>query len=128
MVIGTTFIPAYAQSFGLDAEETMDALLNDVGVRHFRLVSYWNQLEPNAGTYDFSLLDWQFAKAEAKGAKITLGLGLRQPRWPECHMPDWARGEPVSQWQPQLEAFITAVVNRYKTSPALDSYQLENEF
>lgn len=128
MVIGATFIPAYAQSFGLDAEETMDALLNDVGVRHFRLVSYWDQLEPAAGTYDFSLLDWQFAKAEAKGAKITLGLGLRQPRWPECHMPDWARGKPINQWQPQLEAFITATVNRYKASPALDSYQLENEF
>ncbi|HSD55879.1 MAG TPA: hypothetical protein VLA92_01865, partial [Candidatus Saccharimonadales bacterium] len=28
----------------------------------------------------------------------------------------------------QLETFITQVVNRYKDSPALDSYQLENEY
>lgn len=128
MAVGATFIPAYAESFGLDAQDTMDALLGDVGVRHFRLVSYWDQLEPQPGKYDFSLLDWQFAKAEAKGAKVTLSLGLRQPRWPECHMPGWARGQPVEQWQPRLEAFIAEVVSRYKTSPALDSYQLENEF
>src|SRR5687767_6687706 len=46
LVLGASFIPAYAESLGLDAEKTMDALINDVGVRHFRLVSYWNQLEP----------------------------------------------------------------------------------
>ncbi|HEX8182203.1 MAG TPA: beta-galactosidase [Candidatus Saccharimonadales bacterium] len=128
LVVGTSFIPAYAESLGLDPKQTMDALINDLGVRHFRLVSYWNQLEPEQGRYDFSLLDWQFAKAEQAGAKVTLSLGLRQPRWPECHMPDWARNKPESVWQPQLEAFMAQVVNRYKTSPALDSYQVENEF
>lgn len=128
LILGASFIPAYAESLGLDAQETMDALIDDVGIRHFRLVSYWNQLEPEAGKYDFSLLDWQFEKAESAEAKVTLSLGLRQPRWPECHMPDWARNKPVSEWQPRLEAFMTAVVNRYKDSPALDSYQIENEF
>jgi hypothetical protein len=126
--MGVSFIPAYAESLGLNPQETMDALINDVGVRRFRLVSYWDQLEPQQGTYDFSSLDWQFQKAEASHSKVTLALGLRQPRWPECHMPQWAINEPTSQWQPQLNDFITAVVNRYKNSPALDSYQLENEY
>jgi hypothetical protein len=128
LVMGASFIPAYAESLGLDAEETMDALIDDVGVRHFRLVSYWNQLEPEEGNYDFSLLDWQFEKAEAADAEVTLSLGLRQPRWPECHMPDWARSKQASEWQPQLEAFMEKVVKRYKDSPALRSYQVENEF
>lgn len=127
-VLGASFIPAYAESLGMDPKETMDGLINDVGVRHFRLVSYWDQLEPQPGQYDFSLLDWQFQKAEASQSKVTLSLGLRQPRWPECHMPTWAENTPQSQWQPRLEAFITQVVNRYKDSPALGSYQLENEF
>lgn len=35
---------------------------------------------------------------------------------------------PRSEWQPALENFITAVVDRYKDSPVLDSYQLENEY
>ncbi len=128
LVLGTSFIPAYAESFGLDPQDTMQAMIDDLGVRHFRLVSYWDQLEPSAGQYNFSLLDWQFAKAEKAGAKITLSIGLRQPRWPECHMPAWAQNEPQSIWQPQLEAFMTQVVNRYKSSPALDSYQVENEY
>lgn len=130
--LGTSFIPAYAESLGLEPKETMDALINDLGVRHFRLVSYWNQHEPEPDQYDFSQLDWQFQKAEASGSKISLSLGLRQPRWPECHMPDWARelpsGTTDNSWEDQLLEYITEVVNRYKTSPALESYQLENEY
>jgi len=128
LVLGASFIPAYAESLGLNAQNTMDALIQQVGIRHFRLVSYWDQLEPQPGVYDFSLLDWQFQKVEAAHGSISLSIGLRQPRWPECHMPSWAAGEPASQWQPQLKQFMTAVVNRYKASPALQSYQVENEF
>jgi hypothetical protein len=106
----------------------MDALINDVGVRHFRLVSYWDRMEPYPGVYDFNQLDWQFKKAEQAGATITLSVGLRQPRWPECHQPRWTEDQTQSQWQPELEQFMTAVVNRYRGSPALDSYQVENEF
>jgi hypothetical protein len=128
-VVGASFIPAYASSLGVDPEQTLDGMLFDLHIKHLRLVSYWDQLEPVQGQYDFSLLDWQFKKAEVAGAKVTLSVGLRQPRWPECHAPSWVdTSKPSSQWQPQLEQFITAVVNRYKTSPALDSYQIENEF
>src|SRR5687768_9561832 len=113
--MGVSFIPDYAQSLGVDPQETMDELLG-IGVRHFRLVSYWNGMEQTEGTYDFSQLDWQFEKAEAKDAKINLTLGLRQPRWPECHMPVWAQGQSREQWQPKLEKFMAAVVERYKDS------------
>jgi hypothetical protein len=125
--LGVSFIPDYAQSLGVDPQQNMDALL-DIGVKHFRLVSYWSDMEQTKGTYDFSQLDWQFQKAEAKGAKITLTLGLRQPRWPECHMPDWAEKETSDQWTQQLEQFMGTVMNRYKDSPALQDYQLENEY
>lgn len=125
--LGVSFIPDYAQSLGLDPQTTMDALTS-IGVKQFRLVSYWSDIEQTKGTYDFSQLDWQFKKAEAAHAKVMLGLGLRQPRWPECHIPDWAAAEPESQWQPQLESFISAVIQRYHNSPALEQYQLENEF
>lgn len=126
--LGVTFIPDYAHSLGLDEKKAMDALINEVGVRHFRLVSYWNKYESEQGKYDFSDLDWQFEKAEKANAKVSLALGLRQPRWPECHMPDWARSQPVKQWQPALEKYIKTVVDRYKDSPSLESYQLENEY
>ncbi|MBC7582023.1 beta-galactosidase [Aeromicrobium sp.] len=127
-VLGTSFVPAYAQSLGVDPKETLDALADDIGIRDFRLVSYWNQMEPQPGIYDFSQLDWQFKKIEAVKGHVTLSLGLRQPRYPECHMPDWARSEPPEVWKAQLNTYIAAVVDRYKNSPALQSYQVENEF
>lgn len=125
--MGVSFIPAYAEHLGVDPQETMDELLG-IGVKHYRLVSYWSQGEPQPGHYDFDQLDWQFKKAEAANAQIILTVGLRQPRWPECHMPEWAAGQPASQWQPALMKYITAVVNRYKDSPSLHKYQLENEY
>ncbi len=127
-VVGTRFVPDYAQYLGVDPKQTLDALLG-IGVKHLRLVSYWSDYEPAPGQYDFTQLDWQFKKAEAAHAKVSLSVGLRQPRWPECHAPAWVNtAEPSRIWQPQLEAFITQVVNRYKNSPALQSYQIENEF
>jgi hypothetical protein len=125
--LGVSFIPDYAEGLGVDPQKTMDAL-TDIGVKQFRLVSYWSDMERTQGQYDFSQLDWQFKKAEAAHAKVMLVVGLRQPRWPECHMPDWAKAEPKSQWQPQLEDFMSAVVQRYKDSPSLEKYQLENEY
>lgn len=126
--MGVSFIPDYASSLGVDPQANMDALLS-IGVRHFRLVSYWSDMEPSPGQYDFSQLDWQFQKAEAAHAKIVLAVGLRQPRWPECHAPAWVDTSQSSDtWQPQLMHFMTEVVNRYKTSPALEKYQLENEY
>jgi hypothetical protein len=125
--LGVSFIPDQAEALGLNPKQTMDALLS-IGVKHFRLTSYWSDMEPTPGHYDFSTLDWEFAKAEAHHAKIILTVGLRQPDWPECHMPTWVGNQPMSWWQPKLEKFMTAVIERYKNSPALESYQLENEY
>jgi hypothetical protein len=125
---GVTFIPGYAEYFGLNPKETMQAMIDELGVRQFRLVSYWDVSEATQGTYDFSQLDWQFEKANAVGAKVSLAIGLRQPRWPECHMPAWAESQPMSVWLPELKKYMQATIERYKNNPALDSYQLENEF
>jgi Beta-galactosidase len=126
--LGVTFIPNYAKHFGLDPKETMQATIDELGVRRFRLVSYWKDIEKTPGTYDFSELDWQFAMAEKAGAEVSLAVGMRQPRWPECHEPEWAKQLPKSQWYPKLKEFMAATVERYKTSPSLISYQVENEF
>ena len=126
--LGTTFVANYAEGFGLDPETTLDAILGDMGMKRVRLVSYWKDIEATPGVYDFSKLDRQFEIAARHNAKVSLAIGLRQPRWPECHEPKWVQALPKSQWQPLLFNFIAAVVERYKTNPILQDYQLENEF
>jgi hypothetical protein len=130
LVLGASFIPDYAQSFGLDPKDTLNAMLSDLKLKQVRLVSYWSDIEPTPGHYDFSKLDWQFAMANKYGTKVSLSIGLRQPRWPECHEPDWITIDPAKKdtWHPQLFHFIEAVVNHYENNPALGDYELENEF
>ena len=129
VTLGVSFVADYATSLGLDTHQTFAAVLNDLHVKHLRLVGYWSDIEPTPGQYDFSELDWEMAQAQAHGAKVSLAIGLRQPRWPECHAPSWVdTAQPESQWEPQLKAFMAAVINRYKQNPALQSYQLENEY
>jgi hypothetical protein len=125
---GVTFIPNYSRHFGLDPKITMKAIIDELNVRQFRLVSYWKDHEAVRGVYDFTELDWQFKMAEESNSKVSLAIGLRQPRWPECHMPRWAETLPKDEWAPLLKDYMGAVIDRYKNSPALESYQLENEF
>lgn len=128
LTFGATFIPDYARQFNLNPQETFQAVIDDLGIRRFRLVSYWKNIEKFPEVYDFSELDWQFEMAHRAGAKINLAIGLRQPRWPECHEPDWVKGQPIEFWYPRLKVYMQKVIERYGNHPALESYQLENEF
>lgn len=128
LTYGATFVPDYATFLGLNPKQTLHALTS-IGVRQFRLTSYWSDIEPNKGQFDFSQLDWEFAQADQVHAKIILTVGLRQPRWPECQVPNWVNiSAPMSSWEPQLLQEMSLVINRYKHNPALQAYQLENEY
>lgn len=126
--LGVSFSVNYAEAMGLEPKETLEAMLKDLRPDRVRLVSYWSQHEAERGTYDFSNLDWQFELLEKYGAKASLAIGLRQPRWPECHFPSWTNDMDEQQIEEPLLEYITQTVNRYKTHPALGEYQLENEF
>jgi hypothetical protein len=65
---------------------------------------------------------------EAAGGQVSLAMGLRQPRWPECHGPDWAMAKPMEEWSVDLNNYMTKVIERYKDRASLVEYQLENEF
>jgi hypothetical protein len=129
LTLGVSFVPDYAASLGLNPEQTMSAMINDLHVKQFRLTSYWSDIETSPGHYNFTELDWEFALADSAHAKVNLTVGLRQPGYPECHPPTFYNTAlPESQWYPQLKTFMTAVVERYKNNPALQNYQLENEY
>ena len=128
LTLGTSFVPDYARYLGVDPKQTLGALIDDMKVRDFRLTSFWSEGEPTQGHYDFSELDWEFNMINKVNGKVSLSIGLRQPRWPECHVPEWAKNEPKSVWYPQLLNYMSAVIDRYKNNPALYNYELENEY
>lgn len=111
----------------MDARVVLQAALQDLGCRRFRLMSYWNVHEPTQGQYNFQELDWQLDIIARHGGTVSLCLGKRQPRWPECHIPAWAAKLPRQEWYAALYAYIETVVRRYQDHPALASWQLENE-
>lgn len=126
---GTSFSIKYAEELGNDWRANYLALLDDIGFKRLRLMSYWDMYEKSPDVYDFSTLDWQMDEAAKHGTKVSLAIGLRQPRWPECHQPDWAKNLTYEsdEWNAALNNYITTVQQRYKNHPALASYQLENE-
>lgn len=127
IVWGAAFDPYYAERLDLDWRKTYLTLLDDLKVGHLRLVAFWNRIEPEKDQLGFADLDFQFAEAEKRGVKITLALGRRLPRWPECHVPAWAQTLTEARQQEEVLELIPAIVNRYKDSPALEVWQVENE-
>lgn len=124
---GMSFNTGYARELGLDWQETYDAIIDDLGVRHLRLAAHWPMIEPEKDVYNFSELDYQIAKAELVGAQVVLAVGRRLPRWPECHVPEWAKNLDQATAQAELTDYITAVVTRYRDNPAVVLWQVENE-
>ncbi len=127
IVYGMSFNTSYALELGLDWRETYDAILDDLGVRHLRLAAHWPMVEPIQNAYNFEELDYQLARAEEVGATVVLAVGRRLPRWPECHIPDWAADLSWSEQQERLRSLITATVTRYKDHPSITYWQVENE-
>ncbi len=124
---GVVFSQKHAQNLGLDWKETYRALLDDLGVNNVKIASYWDLLEPQAGQYAFDDLDWQIDRAAERGASVMLVVGMKTPRWPECHIPAWAQGLGREKQQAAILSMIETVVRRYQDRPAVKMWQVENE-
>lgn len=124
--LGMTFSSRYAEALGLNQREVYLALLDDIGVTKMRLPVYWDLTEREQGVYDFSEVDWQLDEAAKRGVEVILTVGIKVPRWPECHIPEWVSDDAKSR-RAGILPFIETVVMRYREHPALAKWQVENE-
>lgn len=124
---GVTFSYPYSESLGIPWEESYDAMLQELHVRHIRLPVYWSLTEPEKDVFHFDELDKQMKKAEEANATVILAVGRKVPRWPECHEPEWIEKLPIYDQQKEILDYIHEVVLRYKDSKALVAWQVENE-
>ena len=124
---GVNFSQKHTELLGLDWKETYSAIFDDLGAKNVKLATYWDLIEKQEENYDFEDLDWQIKKAEDSGAEILLVIGMKTPRWPECHIPEWAKNLDKEQQQEKILNLIEKIVLRYANSEAISMWQVENE-
>lgn len=124
---GVVFARHFSEELGLDWLETYLALLDDLGTKRLRLSLYWPEIEPRAGQYFFDDFDWMIEEAEKRDVKLILAIGRRLPRWPECHLPDWALSLSEEAQQIKVLDLIERIVKRYKNKSNILAWQIENE-
>ena len=124
---GVTFSVPYAQELGLNWREVLTASLDDLGIRYFRIPAYWSLIEAKKGAYDWSMVDYQLDEIAKRNGHVTLAIGAKLPRWPECWIPDWALQGGRGGEESARFAYLQAVVERYRHHQAVSAWQVENE-
>lgn len=124
---GISYNVPYVLELGLDPDKVFDAFLNDLKVRDLRMSAHWTLIEPKKDQFDFAWMDKDIKKAEKVNARVIFGVGRRLPRWPECHVPSWAKELSWEDQKKEVLQYVEAVVLRYKGSSAITYWQVENE-
>lgn len=124
---GITYSTIYASYLGLDPINTYHDLVENLGVRVVRLPVYWSEIEPKKDQYDWNQLDRLVKYSEAHQVKLTLAIGQKVPRWPECFIPGWALKRSDTDQQKDVLEMLRTVVTRYRDSVAVEKWQIENE-
>jgi len=127
IIWGVNFSQKHATDLGLNWQEAYLALLDDLKVKNIKLSAHWDLIEPAKEEYNFEDLDWQVKTAKEKGANILLVIGMKTGRWPECHIPEWAKNKSKKEQQEEILEMLQTIVLRYKDSPAIKYWQIENE-
>ncbi len=124
---GVNFSQKQAESLDLDWQDVFISLLEDLGVRNLKIAAHWDLLEKEKGYYSFDDLDWQIEEAKLRGAKVLLAIGMKTPRWPECHIPAWGKDLRKEEQQESIMKLLEVIVLRYRGSKTIWAWQVENE-
>jgi hypothetical protein len=126
MKFGVSFAHHHAESLELDWKETYLAILDDLKVDRMRIAAYWDRIEDEDGNYDWSDVDWQVREAEKRDVDLILAMGIKTPRWPECHIPEFYMDNKEKR-ENALLAFEEELIKRYRDYNNIIHWQVENE-
>jgi len=127
VTFGVNFSQKHSQNLGISWKENYLALLDDLNVKNFKLAVHWDLIEPQEDKFYFNDLDWQINEAKKRDAKILLVIGMKSGRWPECHIPDWAKNLEKEEQQKEILEMLENIVLRYQNSNIVEMWQVENE-
>ena len=126
-IYGVSWSRQYAAYLGVDTTQGLKDVLDDLGVRHFRIPVYWNEVESIRGTYNFQPVKEQLDEIAARQGHVILAIGAKLPRWPEIWMPDWAKTLSVADREQAQRAYLEAAYRAFADHPAVEAWQVENE-
>ncbi len=126
-VWGVSFSPQQAAYLGLPWQETYASILDDLQPKKIRLMAYWETIEPQPGQYVFNEIDYMLVEAAKRNIEVTLTVGWKQPRWPECHQPNWASHLPALNREQALLSMLSSSVQHFASFDIITTWQLENE-
>ena len=127
MIYGTTFSNKYCDELGIDPRETLESILKTFKFKVIRLCAYWEHIESEPCSYDYSGLDWQLELCEKYGAEVILAVGRKVPRWPEYHEPQWALSQDQKYLNNSILKFTEHTIKKYLDNKAITGWQIENE-
>jgi hypothetical protein len=126
MLFGVSFSNVFAREMGLDWKQVYVVMLDDLKPKRIRLAAYWTEIEKQKGQYDFSDLDWQLDEARKRKVPVILAFGIKAPRWPECHIPEFYKQD-KQQREDALLQYENVLIQRYKEYDNIRVWQVENE-
>ncbi len=124
---GITWSDNYARYLGIDPTQGLTAALDELNIQHVRLPTYWTEVESTRGQFNWSAIDTQLDLIASRGAHVTLVVGAKQPRWPECWIPDWAKALPSRERREAQLAYVRATIEHFKSRQVIIRWQIENE-
>lgn len=124
---GVTWSRQYAAELGLDPDQTLATVLDEIQIKRFRIPAYWGLLEIEQNRWDFSSLDRDIAEIGKRGGNVILAIGEKLPRWPECWGPAWWKKLPRDAQRPLTLNYLQTIVARYQNNPTIIAWQVENE-
>lgn len=125
--LGVTFSTQYARSLGMNPEEVFTAMVQDLGVKRARIPVYWNDVEKTPGVWNFSEIDSVMAIAADHHVEVTLVVGMKVPRWPECFIPSFLQESSEDALNAAVYRYVQAVTMHARQYSALVRWQVENE-
>lgn len=124
---GVNFSQKHASNLGLDWQQTFLALIDDLKVKKLKVALHWDLVEPAPNEFSFRDFDWQVGHAQTREAALVPVIGMKTSRWPECHIPEWAKGLLKEEQQQEILQMLEVLVNRYKHIELIEAWQVENE-
>jgi len=124
---GVVFSQKHTNLLGLDWKETYLAILDDLKAKNIKIITHWDLIEPENDKFHFEDLDWQIKEAKERGANLILTIGMKTGRWPECHIPEWAKNLSEKEREEEILEYLKEIVERYKNENSIFAWQIENE-